>query len=336
MAIKSHQRFSLLQTTAFGPVLIGNLTLDAIDRLRPLVQSKDISDETLAQRLFDAVVRLPDPNPSVQARRLSDQESVALTRADLDAFAVGFMKHKNWDAKTGEQLTDIGALASALKSEIARMDRQIHDLSEKISANFKPLNHIFSDHTKALFAQSALISKTIQKLAGVAPAHAATVHASRFLEPTRLPDLGPSKADRSVIELNQKAEKAMEIVAEIANMIATTQEAVLSGAADFAQKRVEDKRSATKSIVWAIVALVATAAFSLAALLQDYVSNRSNEAQQQQIEDLLRQQELLLRDLVKLSDRERLLEERIRALEAVANKRAARIGPARAQPKPAK
>src|SRR5205823_6555582 len=116
-----------------------------------------------------------------------------------------------------------------------------------------------------------------------------------------------SEANQAVIDLHKKAEATLPVLMRMAEMLSTTNDAVLGAVADSAKKSREDRKNAQLTISIAMTALIVSAVLSLASLLQDHSNYASGDVWQKQVERHLADQNALMRDQNKLLQDQREL-----------------------------
>ena len=125
-----------------------------------------------------------------------------------------------------------------------------------------------------------------------------------------------ARSARALSSLDIKIDEVLEIARSVAELHGKTNEAVLSGLSNLANKWVKDEHTASRNIKWAVTGIFISAAIALFAVSQDFFTNKSNDRQQQETKVLLEEQVRLTKGAAIEQNRHVLeLEKRVRELE---------------------
>lgn len=123
-----------------------------------LDREKNASDMDIARTLFGAVIYLPGMDESEGARLLNSAELAQVTDADILTFAQAFNKRQGWSTDTGD-VRSIKFLAEKLREELKKV-------TESINKSLNLGNSLFSESTRRLMAESALIAEQLKAYSG--------------------------------------------------------------------------------------------------------------------------------------------------------------------------
>lgn len=148
-----------IEVSSLGNVLVDRLTLGVMRKLAKLLErKKDASDMDIARTLFGAVIYLPGTDESEGERLLNSAELARVTDTDILTFAQVFNDRQGWSTDTGDE-PPIKLLAEKLREELKKV-------SESINKSLNLGNSLFSESTRRLMAESALIGETLKAYSG--------------------------------------------------------------------------------------------------------------------------------------------------------------------------
>lgn len=108
-----------------------------------------------------------------------------------------------------------------------------------------------------------------------------------------------ARSAKTLTALDSKVDEVLEIAQTVAELHGKTNEAILSGLSNLADKWNKDERNASTTLKWAVRGIFISALFALVAVTQDFVTNRGNEKQQQEAKAMLEEQLRLSKDMAK-------------------------------------
>lgn len=148
-----------LEIPSLGIVLVDRLTLGAMRKVtRLLEQDTNSSDSEIVRAIFGAVIYLPASEKNEDERLVNSTELAQITDTDLNFFASAFNERQGWVAEAGD-ISPIKLLVEKLRDELRK-------LNESIRETLNLSNTIFSENTRKLMAESALIGERLKELAG--------------------------------------------------------------------------------------------------------------------------------------------------------------------------
>lgn len=148
-----------MKIPSLGNVLVDRLTLGVMRKLAKLFdREKNASDMDIARTFFGAVIYLPGTDESEGARLLNSAELAQVTDADILTFAQAFNKRQGWSTDTGD-VRSIKLLAEKLREEFKKV-------TESINKSLNLGNSLFSESTRRLMGESALIAEQLKAYSG--------------------------------------------------------------------------------------------------------------------------------------------------------------------------
>lgn len=148
-----------MEVSSLGNVLVDRLTLGVMRKLAKLLdREKNASDMDIARTLFGAVIYLPGTAEGEEERLLNSAELAQVPDADIHAFAQAFNDRQGWSTDSGE-VTSIQLLAEKLREELKK-------LSGSINKSLNLGNSLFSESTRRLMVESALIGERLKAYSG--------------------------------------------------------------------------------------------------------------------------------------------------------------------------
>lgn len=148
-----------LEIPSLGIVLVDRLTLGAMRKVtRLLEQDENSSDSEIVRAIFGAVIYLPSSENNEDERLLNCTELAQITDTELNVFALAFNERQGWVAEAGD-ISPIKLLVEKLRDELRKVNQSIRE-----TLNLS--NTIFSENTRKLMAESALIGERLKELAG--------------------------------------------------------------------------------------------------------------------------------------------------------------------------
>jgi len=148
-----------MELSSLGNVLVDRLTLGVMRKLAKLLdREKNASDIDIARTLFGAVIYLPATDESEGERLLNSAELAHVTDADILTFAQAFNDRQGWSTDTGD-VPPIKLLAEKLREELKKV-------TESINKSLNLGNSLFSESTRRLMAESALIAEQLKAYSG--------------------------------------------------------------------------------------------------------------------------------------------------------------------------
>lgn len=148
-----------IEVSSFGNVLVDRLTLGVMRKLTKLLdREKNASDMDIARTLFGAVIYLPGTAEGEEERLLNSAELAQVPDADIHTFAQAFNDRQGWSTDSGE-VPSIKLLAGKLREELKK-------LSDSINESLNLGNSLFSESTRRLMVESALIGERLKAYSG--------------------------------------------------------------------------------------------------------------------------------------------------------------------------
>lgn len=148
-----------MELSSLGNVLVDRLTLGVMRKLAKLLdRENNASDMDIARTFFGAVIYLPGTDESEGERLLNSTELAQVTDEDINTFAKVFNDRQGWSTDSGE-VSSIKLLAAKLREELKKV-------TESINKSLNLGNSLFSENTRRLMAESALIAEQLKAYSG--------------------------------------------------------------------------------------------------------------------------------------------------------------------------
>lgn len=148
-----------MEVSSLGNVLVDRLTLGVMRKLAKLLErEKNASDIDIARTLLGAVIYLPGTDEGEGERLLNSDELAKVPEADLHAFAQAFNERQGWSVDSGD-VPSIKLLAEKLRKELQKV-------TESVNKKLNLGTSLFSESTRRLMAESALIGETLKAYSG--------------------------------------------------------------------------------------------------------------------------------------------------------------------------
>lgn len=211
-------------------------------------------------------------------------------------------------ALIGERLKDFTGTSSLAK--------QLELSNSSVQKAMESINRISTIASASkLFEDQMRLTSTVREIAAQAEAMKAinqSVYPSEnhILSVPKFQDLSESiqrasenspmaRSAKTLTALDSKVDEVLEIAQTVAELHGKTNEAILSGLANLADKWNKDERNASRTLKWAVGGIFISALFALVAVTQDFVTNRGNDKQQQEAKAMLEEQLRLSKDMAK-------------------------------------
>lgn len=148
-----------MELSSLGNVLVDRLTLGVMRKLAKLLdREKNASDMDIARTFFGAVIYLPGMDENEGERLLNSAELAQVTDADILTFAQAFNDRQGWSTDTGD--------APPIKLLAAKLREELKKVTESINKSLNLGNSLFSEDTRRLMAESALIAEQLKAYSG--------------------------------------------------------------------------------------------------------------------------------------------------------------------------
>ncbi len=355
-----------------GKIFIGHLSVGAMLKVSKLMKKlKSVTGDKIARTLFQAVVVIPPIEEGVDERSVNSDELERISDAEIESFAAVFNAQQGWSLDQG----DVAGSGSQVQLLNKKLRDELKDFDQSVSKSFKFSNNLFSEETRRLVSESALVGERLKEISGVSrlaeqlaypnsgiarameainsaslksakeavSGIAQSGSASKILEEKmrstvsgiaaqaeaiktinqraspavnqfesipKLQDLSESmrranenspmaRSAKTLTALDSKVDEVLEIAQTVAELHGKTNEAILSGLANLAEKWNQDKRSASTSFKWAAAGICISAIIATVAVIQDYATNKNNDKQQLEIKAMMEAQLNLAKDMAK-------------------------------------
>jgi len=148
-----------MELSSLGNVLVDRLTLGVMRKLAKLLdREKNASDMDIARTFFGAVIYLPGMDENEGERLLNSAELAQVTDADILTFAQAFNDRQGWSTYTGD--------APPIKLLAAKLREELKKVTESINKSLNLGNSLFSEGTRRLMVESALIAEQLKAYSG--------------------------------------------------------------------------------------------------------------------------------------------------------------------------
>lgn len=321
-----------LVTETFGEVFVGQVTVSIIKDMGPTLESSEVRDDALSRKLFGTLIRIPDSSHEAGGRSLTDAELQSVSEKDIANFARFVLKRESPSAAYLKETESAPtkSLAIHLRSRAKAQKEEQKRIQEAWTRASKAMGKFFSPETQKLFDLSVAATENVRQILSRMDVE----KVRRFAETSKRinqqfkvasPAPTPFSGDRAFLpevrtakaatDLVGKTDEALLVVKEIADMLTSTNNTILSAAGAFAEKRTEDRATTKHQIMIAMVAVVVSALLAFVMLYQDKDNYENANIGQTANNAELAEQTKLLREIAGRDDRIRKLEDRIRGLE---------------------